>query len=120
MLRRLLAFLRHILARLLEPKGHAMSDTTPPVVDSVTPDITAPKPGDLVTLTVAAHDADARSITLAFDVADAAGNKTPQQVTTTVGDPVSVDPASLVVTDPNNTATANVDPTNPLSIKLQV
>jgi hypothetical protein len=96
------------------------ADKNPPVIDSVTPSTATPTPGTLVKVVVAAHDADARSVTTGFNVVDGSGNATPVQVTTVVGDPVRIDPASIVVTDPAGTATAAVDAGSALTLDLQL
>jgi len=95
-----------------------MPDTAAPVIDSVSAPSSA-SPGDLVQIVVSAHDADARSVTTAFELVDGAGNRAPGQATIIVGDPVTIDPASVTVTDPANSATAAVDTANPLAINVQ-
>ena len=63
-----------------------------PVIDSVTPAGPVSKPfGGTVTVTVVAHDADARTETLSIVATDAEGNaSTPAQVQLTWTDPVTI------------------------------
>ena len=91
---------------------------TTPVIDSVVASKSAPVPGDTLDVTVTAHDADARTVTVTIPVADLSGAVTNAVQTIVVGDPLTFGPAT--VNDPAGVATVTQDAVNPAVFHVTV
>jgi hypothetical protein len=65
------------------------TDTTAPIIDSITASPSVVAPNGSFVVSIVAHDPDSKSWTLAGNVTDSAGNAVTSSVVVTVSDPLT-------------------------------